>query len=132
MSDAAKTILLVDDDVDFIEANKLALEAKGFTVITANDSKTGVKLAEEKHPDLIVIDLMMEELYAGFKAVQELHAHDATASIPVVMVTGITTETGFRVDAEDTRPDWLNVVEFVNKPVDPMALADKVAGLLGG
>jgi DNA-binding response OmpR family regulator len=131
MSDGAKTILLVDDDVDFVEANKIALEAKGFNVITAGDSKTGVELAASSHPSLIVIDLMMEELYAGFQAVQQLRAHRETSAIPVIMVSGITTETGFRVDGDNQKPEWLNVVEFVNKPVDPMVLADKVAGILG-
>lgn len=131
MSDAGKLILLVDDDVDFVEANKVALEAKGFRVITAADSKSGVAAALSEHPSLMVVDLMMEELYAGFAAVEALHAHAETASMPIIMVSGVTTETGFRVDADGSRPDWLHVVEFINKPVDPVVLADKVAAILG-
>jgi CheY-like chemotaxis protein len=131
MSDAAKTILLVDDDVDFVEANKVALEARGYRVISANDSKTGVALALSEHPSLMVVDLMMEELYAGFAAVEALHAHEETAAMPIIMVSAVTTETGFRVDADGSRPDWLRVVDFVNKPVDPVTLATKVAGILG-
>ena len=124
-------VLIVDDDLDFQEANKVALEARGFEVLTASDSREGVKLAEEALPDLVIMDLMMERLYSGFSAVQALQAHEATAHIPIIMVSGVTTETGFRVDQDGERPEWLRVVQFVNKPVDPVVLAQKVAEIIG-
>lgn len=129
MSDEKK-VLIVDDDVDFLEANRVALEASGFEVITAPDSREGVRMAEAEIPDLIILDLMMERLYAGFSAVEALHAHEQTRDIPIIMVSGVTTETGFRIDAEGEKPEWLRVVEFVNKPIDPVELARKVAGIL--
>ncbi|MEN6547678.1 MAG: response regulator [Armatimonadia bacterium] len=129
MSDKRK-ILIVDDDVDFLEANRVALEAQGLEVITASDSRHGVEVAEQEHPDLIIMDLMMERLYAGFSAVQALCAHEATASIPVIMVSAVTTDTGFRVDKGGCKPEWLKVVDFMNKPVDPIDLAKKVAGIV--
>jgi CheY-like chemotaxis protein len=120
----------VDDDVDFLEANRVALEAQGFLVLTASDSRHGVEMAEQEQPDLIIMDLMMERLYAGFSAVQALGAHEHTAHIPVIMVSAVTTDTGFRVDDKGNKPDWLKVVEFLNKPVDPVELARKVAGIV--
>lgn len=126
-----KRVLIVDDDVDFLEANRVALEAAGFEVLAASDSKSGIEAAEHEHPDLIIMDLMMEKLYSGFHAVQALGAHDATKSIPVIMVSAVTTDTGFRVDDAGAKPDWLNVAEFLNKPVDPIELAKKVKTLLG-
>jgi DNA-binding response OmpR family regulator len=131
MSDCAKKILLVDDDVDFLEANRVALEAAGFEVLTATDSRKGVELAVSSRPSLIVMDLMIEQLYAGFSAVESLHAHEETADIPIIMVSGVTTETGFRIDQGGSKPEWLKVVDFVNKPVDPVELAKKVAATLG-
>lgn len=131
MSDCAKKILLVDDDVDFLEANRVALEAAGFQVLTATDSRQGVELAVSAQPSLIVMDLMIEQLYAGFSAVEALHAHKETAEIPIIMVSGVTTETGFRIDQGGRKPEWLKVVDFVNKPVDPVELAKKVAAVLG-
>ena len=130
MSDERKRVLMVDDDVDFLEANRVALEAAGFQVLTATDSRHGVELARRSEPDLIIIDLMMEQLYAGFSAVQALRAHEETADVPIIMVSGVTTETGFRIDEQGRKPEWLKVVEFINKPVDPVALARKVAGIL--
>lgn len=130
MSDKRR-VLLVDDDVDFLEANRVALEARGFEVLTASDSRHGVEVATKEHPDLIIMDLMMERLYAGFSAVQALAAHEATAEIPVIMVSAVTTETGFRVDDQEQRPEWLRVVEFINKPIDPLVLADKASAIVG-
>jgi len=130
MSQERKKVLLVDDDVDFLEANRVALEARGFQVLTASDSRHGIEVAESEHPDLIVMDLMMEQLYAGFSAVQSLGAHETTRDIPVIMVSAVTTDTGFRVDRNGEKPEWLRVVEFLNKPVDPVALADKAVDIL--
>ncbi len=131
MSDKRKQVLLVDDDVDYVEANRVALESLGFAVLTAADSREGVRLAEAAHPDLVVRDLMLERLYAGFSALESLYAHESTRDIPVIMVSGVTTETGFRVDENGCKPEWLKVVEFINKPVDPVELARKVASILG-
>jgi CheY-like chemotaxis protein len=130
MSQERRRILLVDDDVDFLEANRVALEAVGYEVLSASDSRHGVEVAEAEKPDLIVMDLMMEQLYAGFSAVQALNAHEATRDIPVIMVSAVTTDTGFRVDSAGGKPDWLKVVEFINKPVDPVELARKVTSIL--
>lgn len=129
MSD--RKVLLVDDDVDFLEANRVALEARGLKVLAASDSRHAVEVAEQEKPDLIIMDLMMEQLYAGFSAVQALAAHKETAGIPVIMVSAVTTDTGFRVDDEGKKPEWLGVVEFINKPVDPLVLADKALALIG-
>lgn len=126
-----KKVLLIDDDPDFVLANRIALEAKGFSVVTAGSAQEGALAAAAERPDLIVADLMMEELYAGFALVEQLAADHATADIPVVMVTGVTTETGFRVDQGGETPGWLRVRAFINKPVDPVELADRVATLLG-
>jgi len=125
-----RRVLIIDDDVDFQAANRVALEAAGFEVLSATDSRQGVEKAEHEHPDLIVMDLMMEQLYAGFSAVQALSAHEETRGIPIIMVSGVTTETGFRIDQGGCKPEWLQVVDFVNKPIDPVDLARKVAATL--
>lgn len=126
-----KKILLVDDDADFVTANRIALEAKGFEVVTAPDSQSGIDAAIRERPDLVVVDLMMEELDAGFALVESLQAHAETAGVPIFMVSGVTTALGFRVDQNGSKPEWLNVAEFVNKPIDPVELAEKVATYLG-
>ncbi|MHB8994936.1 MAG: response regulator [Armatimonadota bacterium] len=129
MSDDRNKVLLVDDDVDFLEANRVALEAAGFEVLTESDSTTGVETAEREQPNLIIMDLMMEKPYSGFHAVQALAAHEHTRGIPVIMVSAVTTDTGFRIDDTGSKPEWLKVLEFLNKPVDPIELAKKAKEL---
>jgi CheY-like chemotaxis protein len=127
---ASKTVLMIDDDVDFLEANRIALEASGYAVITASDSRTGAQMARSHAPDLIVLDLMMERMDSGFSLLEELAHGSQTRGIPVLMVSAVTTETGLRIDHEGIPPDWLHVVDFINKPIDPIQLAEKVASIL--
>ncbi|MBD3176422.1 MAG: response regulator [Armatimonadia bacterium] len=131
MAGENKKVLLVDDDQDFVTANRIALQAKGFEVVTAGSSREGLETALKEDPDLIVADLMMEELDAGFSLVESLQGHSQTSDTPIIMVSGVTTSLGFRVDQEGEKPGWLHVKEFINKPIDPVDLADKVATHLG-
>ncbi len=129
MADGRK-VLLIDDDPDFVAANTIALKAKGFSVLSADSGEAGARLAEAERPDVIVADLMMEELYAGFALVEQLVHQTATARIPVVMVSAVTTEIGFRVDPARHTPDSLHVAAFLHKPIEPVALAEKITEIL--
>jgi CheY-like chemotaxis protein len=126
-----KRILLIDDDVDFLTVNRLALEAAGYEVQMSETARAGVALAREWRPDLILMDLMMEELHSGFAALGELKHHAETEAIPVIMITAVTTATGFRIDEEGEVPEWLKAAEFINKPVDPKDLVRRVGERLG-
>lgn len=126
-----KTVLLVDDDPDFTLANRIAIEAEGLDVVVADCAREGIERAREIRPDLVVVDLMMEELHSGFQLVQELAASSETRDIPIVMVSAVTTETGFRVDDSGDAPSWLRVKAFLNKPIDPVDLAQRVREALG-
>ena len=129
MSDQ-KRILIIDDDVDFLTVNSLALEAAGYVVDTADSPRAGEDKALANQPDLILQDLMMEELHSGFAVISELHNHVETRDIPVIMITAVTTETGFRIDQGGQVPEWLRVVDYINKPVEPSQLVEKVKAAL--
>ena len=60
-------ILLIDDDADIVEAVKIVLESKGYTVITANEGDAGYKKAETERPDLVILDVMMKTKDQGFQ-----------------------------------------------------------------
>ena len=62
-------ILVVDDDLDFIEISKLSLEGQGYQVLAAFNAKEGWKMVEKRKPDLIIMDLMMERLDSGMALV---------------------------------------------------------------
>ncbi len=66
-----KKILLVDDDVDFLEMHSAVLENRGYQVVTARSSQECLDKLDEIRPDVVVLDVMMEQFDSGFRAEQE-------------------------------------------------------------
>jgi CheY-like chemotaxis protein len=124
-------ILIVDDDLDFIEIGKLSLEAKGYRVFSAYSAKEGWKMVEKEKPDLIILDLMMERLDSGMALSQQIKNHRQYASTPILMLTSISRDTGMDFTpqkGEDLKQ--LNVDDFSTKPIKAKALLEKVEKLL--
>jgi CheY-like chemotaxis protein len=120
-------ILLVDDDVDIVEANKVVLEGRGHTVKPAYSAAEAEMALEEFAPDIAVIDVMMEDTTAGFDLARTLH--ERLPAMPLIMLTGIHSATNVKYRFEPDE-NWLPVSEFLDKPVKPAVLADKVEALL--
>ncbi len=123
----AKKVMLVDDDPDFVEANKHVLEAHGYEVAIAHDGLECLDMVRCEHPDVIVLDAIMQRLSDGFRVSRELRESELTKHIPQLMVTCINERLG-----EDFGPDerWLPVDRFIEKPIEPQRLLDEVEGLL--
>lgn len=125
-------ILIIDDDLDFIEISRISLEGKGYQVRSASDGKEGWKRVEKERPDLIIMDLMMEKLDAGMALSQKIKSHPRYASIPILMLTSISRDTGMDFaprTAEDLKK--LKVDDFHTKPIKAKTLLEKVEKLLG-
>jgi two-component system OmpR family response regulator len=88
MQDGKHVILLVDDDPDILVSLKVVLEANGYLVVTASDTQEGLKVYREEHPDLLIVDLMMEEIDSGTSFVKELQAIGNTAPVYLLSSTG--------------------------------------------
>jgi len=93
--DKQSRVLLVDDDYEILEAMRLALDAKGYDVLTARDGNEGLKKAEQERPDLMIIDMMMPKR-SGFLVLEKLVKKPSPGSpitegaeqeIPVIMIT---------------------------------------------
>ena len=80
------TVLVVDDEPQTVELLTDALQAEGFAVLQAYGGQQAIDLAIEKHPDMIILDLMMPEV-SGFDVVRHLRAHSETMDIPVLIFT---------------------------------------------
>jgi DNA-binding response OmpR family regulator len=80
-------ILIVDDSRFLRIANERALLKAGHTVITAADGEEGLRLAQERKPDLVVLDMLLPKL-SGPEVLQALRK-DAEASIPVMVLTSL-------------------------------------------
>ncbi len=111
-----KTVLVVDDDVDLLTQVKLQLEAAGFAVVTAESAREADKILADLRPDLAIVDLMMENMDAGFTL--SYHIKKKDASIPVIMVTAVTRETGleFDISSQDERA-WVKADAILDKPI---------------
>ncbi len=82
----AVTVLVVDDEPQTVELLTDMLQTEGFTVLQAYGGQQGVDLAIEKHPDLIILDLMMPKV-SGFDVVEQLRAHSEAMEIPIMIYT---------------------------------------------
>ena len=125
-----KKILMVDDDEDFREAYRIFLETK-YEVVTAGSGEEGWKKLEEETPDLLILDVMMDNRGEGFIFSRKMKKDDRFSHIPIIMLTGMREQTGFYFVRDDPRDSkFLPVDEFLEKPVDHMVLMEKVEELL--
>lgn len=122
---SAKTILVIDDDIDLVEIIRVTLEREGFDVIDAQSGERGLAVALEKRPDLILLDVMMSQVDEGFQTAYALRQDERTGETPILMLTAVTDRTGFDFDPSRDK-DFLPVDEFVEKPVSPRQLVDLV------
>ena len=120
---ADSTILLVDDEPDFVEVTKVLLESNGFDVVAAHSGAEGKKKAAEVKPDLIILDVMMETKTAGFDVARWLRDQPDLDKIPVIMLTAVNEEVPWRFGLDSI---WLPVDVFLDKPVSPEALLQEV------
>jgi DNA-binding response OmpR family regulator len=114
---SAGRVLVVDDEDDIRELCRVNLEFEGFDVIDARDGPSAIDKATRQRPDVIVLDLMMPEM-DGWEVLRRLKEDDATADIPVVMLTARTGE-------EDQMRGWQEgILEYVSKPFNPLSLVE--------
>jgi CheY-like chemotaxis protein len=126
---AKKTVLLVDDDADFVEMNRVLLEGNGYAVRVAYSGRQCLEEVAARRPDLIILDMVMEKASDGFDVSRELRNAEYTKGIPLVMITSVNDTIPFRIEPDST---WLPVDTLIEKPVDPALLLSIVNRVLGG
>ncbi len=121
-------ILLIDDDIDFVEATKTTLESKAYEVIVAYEGDEGLRKAREENPALILLDIIMP-IKDGFSAAEQLKKDPQLSKIPVIMLTSysarrastsIPVSRGLELEAED----------YIEKPISPHRLFNLVGKYL--
>jgi DNA-binding response OmpR family regulator len=88
MQDGKHVILVVDDDHDILESLRLVLEANNYIVATALSAEEGLRVYKTANPDLLIVDLMMEEVDAGTSFVKELRVLNNTAPVYILSSVG--------------------------------------------
>ena len=124
-----KRILVVDDDQDIVDSITIMLESQGYEVVAAQSGEEGMRLVEEKRPDLILLDIMMEKLTTGLHIGYDLRKHPDYKSIPIIIISGIGEATGFDI-ATEKGTDYVAADDFLEKPVKPDVLLKRVAELI--
>jgi len=123
-------ILVVDDDPDIREAIYAVLEAHSYQVVTACDGEEGLGKLKEERPDLIILDLLMPKM-DGFTVLKELQdpRRSKYSNIPVLILTSVREDASRRRYELETGLE-LNFDDYVEKPLDPHALVERVEKLL--
>jgi len=117
-------IAIIDDDADILDASSLILISNGYEVITADNPDDGYKIVKENSPDLIILDVMMNEPDDGFFLAHRFRKENI--KIPIIMYTSVSKATGLNFGVSEIVP----VDEFVEKPISPEELISKVKKLL--
>jgi CheY-like chemotaxis protein len=113
---------VVDDSAVIRNLISVNLELEGFEVVTTDDGAAALEMVQVVRPVLITLDVVMPRL-GGFETVERLRADPATASIPVVFVTG-------RAQGVDVaRAEELGVEAYLTKPFEPAELVEVVRRL---
>ncbi len=117
-------IAIIDDDADILDASSLILTSNGYEVITADNPDDGYKIVKESSPDLIILDVMMNEPDDGFFLAQRFRKDNIKT--PIIMYTSVSKATGLDFGISEIVP----VDEFVEKPISPEELISKVKKLI--
>jgi len=118
-----KKVLIVDDELDIVEAIKFTLELEGFECITAYDGEAGLAKAKLGQADLILLDVNMPKMN-GYKVCRLLKFDESYKKIPIIMLTARTAEKDIQI-GEQTGAD-----EYVPKPFDMDQLVSLIKGYL--
>ncbi len=120
-----KKIMIIDDDIDLVEAMRITLETDDYEVIDAQEGQKGLEILKKEKPDLLILDVMMGTLDEGFHIAYQIRNDEEIKDIPILMITAVGAQTGFDFDKQRDQ-DFLPVNEFIEKPVNPQILLDTV------
>jgi len=128
-------IRIINDDLDGVELIRITLETNNYDVFSAGTGTEGLKLVKEIHPDLIILDVMMDTATEGFQVSYQLRSKDPKSEYrefsqtPIIMTTGISQKMHMKFSPQQDG-DYLPVDEYLEKPVRVDPLLEKIKKLL--
>jgi two-component system alkaline phosphatase synthesis response regulator PhoP len=121
-------VLVVDDDRDFRESLNAFLTASGLRVIEASDGREALRVAMSERPEVIVMDIMMNERTEGLFTLQAIRRTPELRETPVIVVSSLYSDVkSFSVSPERA---WMGQDRFFPKPVDMPGLVETIRGFL--
>jgi CheY-like chemotaxis protein len=124
-----KTILVVDDDIDYLFQIQLQLKNMGYEVITAESQKEGEQIIGSTKPDLAIYDLMMESEDSGF--ILSYKTKQKYPDVPIIIATAVASETGisFGLNTEEEKR-WIKADLYLEKGIRKEQLQKEIDKLL--
>lgn len=115
MKETKRTVMVVDDDRDYLAQMRMRLETAGYNVIIAEGEAEAEEVLKKTRPDIAIVDLMMENMDGGFVLCHRIKKLDR--KIPVILVTSVSAETGIEFDAVTSDDkSWLKADVLLTKP----------------
>jgi DNA-binding response OmpR family regulator len=124
MKNNKREILCVDDDQDFLDSMRIIIESSDYVVQTANSAEEGLRKYKAGRPDLVIVDLMMEEVDSGVNFVKEIRALGPTP--PVYMLSSVGDGLSLSTDYSA-----LGLSGVLQKPINPQTLLSTLKAKLG-
>jgi CheY-like chemotaxis protein len=118
-----KTILIVDDDPDIVLANRLVLESAGYAVEEAGSGEECLAKMRASRPDMVLMDVMMTNPLDGYYTTQQISDDPQLRAVPILMISSITSS---QYAAAFPTDQYLDIREFISKPVEPEVLLGKI------
>lgn len=124
-----KTILIVDDDMDYLFQTKMNVESFGFDVVTAENEQEAEDIIKKMKPDLAILDLMMEKEDSGFILCYKMKK--VYPDMPIIVATAVAFETGisFNLNSEADRK-WIKADLYLEKGIRADQLHNEINKLL--
>jgi CheY-like chemotaxis protein len=123
------TILIVDDDLDYLIQTRIKIEKFGYKTITADSQREAELILDKIKPDLAIIDLMMENEDSGFILSYKLKKK--YPDVPVIIATAVAAETGISFDIHDeNNRKWIRADAFLEKGIKTEILKHEIEKLL--
>ena len=108
-------ILNVDDDQDYLDAVRVILESNGYEMLEARTAEEGIRVYKEHRPDLVIVDLMMEEVDSGTSFVKEIRA--AGNDVPIYLLSSVGDQFNLSTDYTE-----LGLAGIFQKPINEKTL----------
>ena len=121
-------ILCIDDDKDILDTCEVVLQGQGHAVETAINGKEGFEKAVKFKPDLIILDVMMDDTTEGFHTAQKFRRTEALKYTPIMMLTSVNETSPQKFGEKDG--EFLPVDAFMEKPIKPKEFVARIKELL--
>ncbi len=129
MENTPSKIIIIDDNPDYLFTMKTFLTRNGFKVETASDGNSGFELIRKHQPDLVMLDVMMENTYSGFEVCRLMRNDPDLKTTPIIGISGMAEELGVKFDIYEDK-EYFSPDAYFDKPVDKEALLAKIKDLI--